>query len=518
MFQSKKVSFPVSGITPAMAAQELLRRRGLINSPGSKFIRALRSFAAGRMDPDVLLQLCEKTFGLKLPITGLCPGHSSPGIYLLDALSCRGEDVVVWACRGGGKTAIGALLSLIESIIYDECETIILGGSLEQSKRMYEHVIRYIDMGSLHPLLREDPIQAHTLFSNGSKISVATASQRSVRGPHVPRLRFDEVDEFDPRIYQAALKMRQSRARLNSALHIYSTMHNPGGLMNSIVSDLPEQTDGQNRRLYVWCIWDVAEKCEGRDCGTCTLEPDCKGICKNAHGWISIDDIIKIRTDPASDENSWQSEMLCRKPGTKSLIWPDYDESIHLSDNIDVERINQWKLRFHTIVAGVDWGYENPSAIIVIGEDAEGLIYVLEEHYESRLLCADLGEIAYKLMKKWNIEAFFCDPSRPDNIHEWRQMGLPAYSGNHHVERGIKTVASLFQLLPPHNRPRIQIARSCTNLRREILSYRRRGDHVSSSSIVSDGGKETIIKKNDHACDALRYGIMGLYGRPKWST
>ena len=352
--------------TPEEAARELLRRRGLIDDDQAPaFVTGLRRFKRGELFPDQLIGICEETFALKLPPQGLCPGHSAPGAYLLDALSGGAdEDAIIWAARGGGKTAVGALLTLIDSTIHDGCETVVLGGSGEQSKRMNEHTTRYISDGRLESMLDGEPIQYRTQFRNGSRITVAMASQKSVRGPHVPRLRFDEVDEFDRDIYRAALKMRHSRSGLKGSLHIYSTMHRPGGLMDEII----QEAGDAGRKVYTWCIWDVAERCEGRKCGSCVLEPDCKGICKDATGYFSIDDIIAIRTDPGSDDNSWQSELLCRKPGARSLIWPGYIEAMHDFD-LPADH-KEMRARLKRVVAGVDWGYENPSAIIVLCSDS----------------------------------------------------------------------------------------------------------------------------------------------------
>ena len=176
----------------------------------------------------------------------------------------------------------------------------------------------------------------------------------------------------------------------------------------------------------------------------------------------------------------------------------------------------EMRARLKRVVAGVDWGYENPSAIIVLGEDAEGVVWVVEEFYEARLLDDELGHKAAALKEKWGIERFFCDPSQPGSIAKWRRQGLRAYRANNAVEIGIRAVSSLFQLLPPYNRPRIRIARSLANLRREIRAYRRRGDDVSSNA--GDRERESIVKRDDHACDAFRYGVQGLIRRAKWGT
>ena len=46
-----------------------------------------------------------------------------------------------------------------------------------------------------------------TRYRNGSKIKTLAASPTSVRGPHVPSLKLDEVDEIDPDIRESAMGM-----------------------------------------------------------------------------------------------------------------------------------------------------------------------------------------------------------------------------------------------------------------------------------------------------------------------
>ena len=49
-------------------------------------------------------------------------------------------DPLVWACRGGGKTLVGAA-TLLDMLFKPGMEIRILGGSQTQSERMYEHFV-----------------------------------------------------------------------------------------------------------------------------------------------------------------------------------------------------------------------------------------------------------------------------------------------------------------------------------------------------------------------------------------
>jgi len=85
---------------------------------------------------------------LRIPSKSICENHSAPLDYLAHAFNIDNtteQDCIVWANRGGGKTQLGAVASLMESIFHPNCQTRILGGSEEQSQRMFEGLQKAID-------------------------------------------------------------------------------------------------------------------------------------------------------------------------------------------------------------------------------------------------------------------------------------------------------------------------------------------------------------------------------------
>jgi len=87
---------------------------------------------------DELAAYVEAFLGLKVPDKQMCPGHDSPLDYLAYSLLGDGangnnqtetgnRDIVVWANRGGGKTQLGAIASLIECTFLQRCQVRILG-------------------------------------------------------------------------------------------------------------------------------------------------------------------------------------------------------------------------------------------------------------------------------------------------------------------------------------------------------------------------------------------------------
>src|SRR5947209_4528148 len=68
--------------------------------------------------------------GLIVPEKAVCLGHDTPLDYLAYVFFEEG-DGVAWACRGGGKTRVGAAATLLDMLFKPGVQVRILGGSLE---------------------------------------------------------------------------------------------------------------------------------------------------------------------------------------------------------------------------------------------------------------------------------------------------------------------------------------------------------------------------------------------------
>src|SRR5438067_3424875 len=78
---------------------------------------------------------------LHFPESGVCANHVSPFEYLRSAYFEPSTDLVVWAPRGGGKTRLGAAATLLDLLHKPGISVRILGGSLDQSFHMWNHLL-----------------------------------------------------------------------------------------------------------------------------------------------------------------------------------------------------------------------------------------------------------------------------------------------------------------------------------------------------------------------------------------
>jgi len=315
--------------------------------------------------------------GLWIPRRAVCEGHVAPFEYVAGAVLGTLGDCVVWAPRAGGKTANGAVVTLLECLHRPDLGVRILGGSREQSEKMYQHMTALLDFAPRHGrsaleagIVNGTPLIGRTRFANKSEVGILTQSAKSVRGPHVPRLRLDEVDEFDPDIFQAALKITQSMKGHVGRTEIFSTMHRRFGLM----ADLVREHRARGFRLLKWCLWEVIERCRDRHCGRCPLAEECQGRARHADGYYSIDDAIRIRRH--SSRESWETEMLCRRPSRRGLVYADFNRDVHVRP---FGRNPNWPT-----YAALDFGFENPFVCLFLQVDEDDRVWVCEEWRSGR--------------------------------------------------------------------------------------------------------------------------------------
>lgn len=241
-------------------------------------------------------------FGVTIPDTQICPGHSTPFRAYADAYFAR-HPVIVWkASRGlGGKTFLLSSLSLVEGVTLG-ADVNLLGGSGEQSQRALSHIERFW----MHPsapreLLRDDPTRREQRFVGGNKIHALMASTASVRGPHPQRLRGDEIDEMDLSILDAAMGQPMSSPDVRSQVVLSSTHHYADGTMQEVL----------NRALAKG--WPIHEWCYRE-----TMAP---------HGWLSAEEVSRKREQMS--EATWKNEVELQQPEPESrAISPEAVEAM----------------------------------------------------------------------------------------------------------------------------------------------------------------------------------------------
>ena len=207
-------------------------------------------------------------------------------------------------------------------------------------------------------------------------------------------------------------------------------------------------------------------------------------------------------------------------------VWEDFLEQIHVQPRTDYTFTlpngremgrGPKKVRLAETFAGVDWGYENPGVICVLGVSSSGNRYALDLVYKDHLEVYNRPGMdswvrrGQEMKAKWDINTFFCDPSEPEHIKQFRNGGMKAYPAKNEVQPGLQCVARYMKVEEETSRTRFYIMGDMREMIDEVQYY-----HLRE-------GTEDPEKVNDHSCDALRYGLyshekVGSFDRERGYT
>lgn len=150
--------------------------------------------------------------------------------------------------------------------------------------------------------------------------------------------------------------------------------------------------------------------------------------------------------------------------------------------------VNEIPKEFDEVIYGLDFGYNNPTALIKIGIK-DGEYWILEELYETKLTNADLIErMKAKGISRNN--CIYADSAEPNRIEELNRAGFNVLPAEKSVKDGIDFV----------KRQRLYIYEKCTNTIKEIQNYKWKED--------KDGNVlDEPVKFMDHSLDAIRYAM-----------
>jgi hypothetical protein len=462
--------------------------------------------------------------GIHVPDKRVCTEHNSPMDYLWhtfheslfvnresagEMLGVRPEhspnaDCIVWANRAGGKTELAAVATLLDCIFKPNCQVRILGGSGEQSARMYEYLTGFLNRG-FESFLAGPALKTKCRFANGSRVEVLTQSATSVRGQHVQKLRCDEVELFNEDVFAAAKFTTQSTADITAAMELISTMHRPYGLMQKVVSSAPQF----GTPIFKWCVWETIEKCIDRECSQCALFGDCQGKAKAASGYLRIDDCItQMRR---ASRAGWEAEMLCKRPSLQNVVFDEFDPAVHVQP-IDY---NPNLLLYRAL----DFGFVNPFVCLWIQVDGYGVVRVIDEYVRSR---ATIDVHADQLKARTPVDeekvaATFCDPAGKgvndvtgtSAVRELRALGIAVRYRRSGIAEGIELIRRAIR--SGDGRTKLIISPRCPRLIEAMQCY-----HYPESGSGGELPQKDGIY--DHPIDALRYFFINHTQPAKTTT
>ena len=436
--------------------------------------------------PDALHTWLLAVLGLDVVRRQVVPNHAAPFDYLVHAFfeGTGGErsggvpitpdgspDCVVWANRGGGKTFLAAIATLLDLIFKPGIQVRLLGGSLEQSRRVYEHLRAMLDRDQLRHLVKGRPTTRRIALTNGSAAQVLAASQTSVRGVRVQKVRCDEVDLFDPDVWSAAQLTTRSMHcpgpwgdTVRGSVEALSTMHRPFGLMWGLVgekaqgsrdegprdqgasdqsnsatgaaqaappSSIPRSPDplipaSIPRPIFRWGLLDVLELCPpARDCRSCALWTECRGAAKRATDLalkVSADHppslALSMDPSPGLSGHIRVDDALRLKARVSAATWrsemlclqPRRTDAVYSEFSSDVHVIDDDRplARPVRFVAGMDFGFRSEAVVLLGAIDSAGVLTIIAEHAATEQTIAQHVQV----IRSW-LGSGMCPPDGP---------------------------------------------------------------------------------------------------------
>lgn len=200
--------------------------------------------------------------------------------------------------------------------------------------------------------------------------------------------------------------------------------------------------------------------------------------------FVPVDEIEKAKQELPDDR--FAQEYLAEFRKSEGLVFKEFNRELHLFDT----QLFGWS----ESLAGVDFGYTNPTAIPQ-PKVKDGIYYVTEELYRTHMTDEETAD--YVASKRFN--KVYADPAQPQAIEVMRRKGVnirEVSKGPDSIQAGIDKMRELFK------QNRLLIHTSCVNLIAELETY----SYADKSPYRN--ATENPIDEYNHAIDALRYVVM----------
>jgi hypothetical protein len=256
-------------------------------------------------------------------------------------------------------------------------------------------------------------------FWNGSQwwfVSLDDAER--AEGPNVDYIHIDEarlVRHLDTAWLTSVRRLRRSgrcSVPINPSIWLTTTTDYPGSDLFNITEN--PKSASPDMKIYRWSIFD-----------NLTLSKE------------YVAEILRTHTGGLAERF-----VYGRFANVGAGSFP-FDTSVHVRECLDVKVL---KIRY-----GVDFGWTNPSAVMVDGFDGDGRLWVLNEFYKTQCSAEDLIVALDGFRKIYGAGPVVCDKSEPESIAKFRRglpekgiAGFAAEAYMHKREDGLRDLGARF--------------------------------------------------------------------------
>jgi PBSX family phage terminase large subunit len=188
------------------------------------------------------------------------------------------------------------------------------------------------------------------------------------------------------------------------------------------------------------------------------------------------------------------------------LIYDGFDESIHTYTDLPK------RIAGNRRYIAIDYGTSNPMSFLELIDDGDVVwvereyYYSSKEHGRQKTDSEYAEDFALFAGNADTLDRIVLDPSAASFKTELRNREFRIKDADNDVRNGISKVSTMFALR------KLMINKKCRYLINELLSY-------IWDEKAAENGFERPVKQNDHAVDALRYGIATvIYTKRRFMT
>jgi PBSX family phage terminase large subunit len=200
---------------------------------------------------------------------------------------------------------------------------------------------------------------------------------------------------------------------------------------------------------------------------------------------LPVEEIDKAKKELPEDRFAQEYMADFRKQ--QGLVYKEFSRDRHVFDNLP-ERT--WV----EDIAGIDFGFTNPTAVIPLKRDRDENYYVPGEWYKTGRTDEQVAEY----VQSCRFNRVYPDPEAPSAIEVLIRKGVnvvEVIKNKDSIENGIKRIRQLLRM------NKLFVHKSCINLISEFETYAYPDKQPDKNEY------ENPIKEHDHALDALRYAL-----------
>lgn len=417
-------------------------------------------------------------------------------------------EVLYGGARGGGKTD-SLIMEGLRQIHHPQYSAVFFRRTFPQLQEVMDRARAIIPR--VAPGARWDGEGKRWVFPSGATYRFAHLQHESdvqnYQGHEYQYIAVDEATHLTERMYMALLgACRTTAPDLQAYIRLSA---NPGGVGHSwikqrFVDTCPPVPDGERRYEPTFGIWWQPMKP-----GPTYRDPE-TGLTRAFVPSRVFDNRRLVDADPAYVRRLLALPEDLRRAWLEGdwetfegRVYPEFRRDTHVIEPYPIPA--SWP-RYRTI----DVGYRAPTAALWGALDPDGRLVIYAEHYEAEQTIAYHAAAIHRISGPDWQGLTGMDPAADQRTAASERSAMQQYA--EHGIRAIKAPNALWpgiqrvkQMLQPDEDgvPRLFVFSTCTNLIRELLTYQ-----WDPAATAAGAPRETPLKVNDHAVDALRYMVM----------